>query len=53
MRENKYTVRIFDGFETSIYTTTAHTALEAETKIANYHVALGGTVKKITITQRG
>ena len=52
MKEYTYTVRIFDGFETSIYTTKATDALRAETKIANYHTALGGIIKKITVTQR-
>lgn len=49
---NKYTVRVFDGQYTSIYTTEALNGLEAENKIASYHKALGGTVEKITATQR-
>ena len=49
---NKYTVRVLDGKYTSIYTTEALNGLEAEHKIADYHTALGGTVVKVTATQR-
>ena len=52
MRENKYTVRIFDGTETYIYTTKDTDIRKAENKILDYHTALGKTVVKITTTQQ-
>ena len=43
----------YDGNYTSIYTTQDRTAEDAEKKITDYHQALGGTVIKVTTTQRG
>ena len=49
-----YVVRIFDGKNTTIYTTQALDHVQAENKIREYHFALGGDVIKITTTeQRG
>ena len=53
MTINNYTVRIYDGNYTSIYTTQDRTAEDAEKKIISYHQALGGKVVKTTTTQRG
>ena len=50
---SKYTVRIFDGQYTSIYNTEAIDATTAQAKIVSYHVALGGTVQKVTTTKVG
>lgn len=47
---NKYTVRVFDGEYTSIYTTEAINGVDAEKKISDYHIALGGVVKKVSAT---
>ena len=51
MTEKKYTVRIFDGKNTTIYTTTDLDIFRAENKIRRYHKALGGTVVKVTTTE--
>ena len=53
MTINNYTVRIYDGNYTSIYTTQGRTTEEVEKKIIEYHQALGGKVVKTTTTQRG
>ena len=52
--EKTYVVRIFDGENTTIYTTKAVDSIQAESRIRHYHIALGGDVVKITATeQRG
>ena len=53
MTINNYTVRIYDGNYTSIYTTQGRTTEEVEKKITEDHQALGGKVVKTTTTQRG
>ena len=52
MRESKYTVRIFDGTETWIYTTKDIDIRTAEKKILDYHTALGRDTVKVTTTQQ-
>ena len=52
MKENKYTVRIFDGTETWIYTTKDTDIRRAENKILDYHTVLGRTTVKVTTTQQ-
>lgn len=49
---NKYTVRIFDGKYTTIYTTEDKDIFVAENKILRYHRALGGSVVKVTTTEQ-
>ena len=49
---NKYTVRIFDGEYTTIYTTEDTNIFSAENKILRYHRALGGSVIKVTTTEQ-
>ena len=54
MREKTFVIRIFDGENTTIYTTKSTNIFSAENTILRYHRALGGTVIKITTTeQRG
>ena len=54
MREKLFVVRIFDGVNTTIYTTRSTNIFSAENCILRYHRALGGTVIKVTTTeQRG
>ena len=54
MTEKTFVVRIFDGENTTIYTTKDVDIFRAENKICKYHFALGGDVVKITTTeQRG
>ena len=53
MTSNKYTVGIFDGQYTSIYNTEAIDAATAQAKIVSYHIALGGTVQKVTAIKVG
>jgi hypothetical protein len=53
MKEKTFTVRIFDGTNTIIYSVKAEDAQRAEAKITRYHLALGGEIKKVTTTQRG
>lgn len=49
----KFTVRVFNGTETTIYTTEATDVITAEQKIAEYHIALTGeTNLKVTATER-
>lgn len=48
----KYTVRIFDGTYTSVYTTEDIDLASAENKIVKYHLALGGKVINVTTTER-
>ena len=50
--EKKFTVRIFDGEYTSIYTTSAEDAQTAQDKIVVYHLAFGGKVKKVCVTEK-
>ena len=50
--EKKYTVRIFDGQYTTIYTTRSIDAESAESKIIKYHTAFGGQVEKVTTTEQ-
>lgn len=51
---NKYTVSIFDGNYTTVYTTEDSNIFSAENKIVKYHMALGGKVIKIhTVEKRG
>lgn len=49
----KYTIRIFDGKYTTIYTTEAINKNTAIAKITDYHIALGGIVEKVTATEIG
>jgi hypothetical protein len=47
----KYTVRIFDGQNTWLYTTEATDIFRAENKIIAYHSAFGRDVVKVTTTE--
>lgn len=54
MKEKLFVVRIFDGVNTTIYTTRSTNIFSAENTILRYHRALGGTAIKVTTTeQRG
>ena len=49
-----YVIKIFDGENTTIYTTKDTDIYKAENKIKKYHFALGGDLVYIkTIEQRG
>lgn len=48
----KYTVNIFDGTYTTVYTTEDKDIFNAENKIIKYHTALGGTVVKVTTIEK-
>lgn len=50
-REKAFTVRIFDGTNTTIYTTRGFSKSERENQIVKYHIALGGKVVKVTTTE--
>ena len=52
MREKTFVVRIFDGENTTIYTTKSTNSITAENNILRYHKAFGGTVVKVTTTQQ-
>ena len=52
--EKTYVVRVFDGENTTFYTTRDTDPIKAESRIRHLHIALGGDVVKMTITeQRG
>ena len=52
--ENTYVVRVFDGENTTIYTTRDTDPVQAEARIRHLHITLGGDVVKMTTTeQRG
>ena len=51
MKEKTFVVRIFDGENTTIYTTKGYSMFTEENKIVRYHIALGGKVVKITTTE--
>lgn len=54
MKEKTFVVKIFDGTNSTVYTTKDTNIFSAENKIIAYHTALGGTVVKVTTTeQRG
>jgi len=52
MRENRYSVNIFDGEYTRVYTTTATSKEIAEAKITNYHKAFGRKVVKVNTIKK-
>lgn len=52
MTERTFVVRIFDGENTTIYTTKGYSVFTEENKIVRYHMALGGKVVKVTTTER-
>ena len=52
MREKTFVIRIFDGENTTIYTTKNTNIFSAENNILRYHRALGGTVIKVTTTEQ-
>lgn len=52
MREKTFVVRIFDGNNTTIYTTRDTDIKRAEDKVCNYHYGLGGDVVKVTTTEQ-
>lgn len=49
--DKKYTVRIFDGQSTWIYTTQATDIYRAERKVLNYHTTLHRDAIKVTTTE--
>lgn len=52
MKENTYVISIFDGTYTTVYTTKDVSIFSAENKIIKYHMALGGSVIKVTTSQQ-
>ena len=48
----KFVVRIFDGVFTRVYTTEAHTSLEAEIRVSDLHrFTVKAPIVKITTTE--
>ena len=47
----KYTVRIFDGQNTWLYTTEATDIFSAENRVIAYHTAFGRDIVKLTTTE--
>ena len=49
--DKKYTIRIFDGTYTRVYTTEAKNMLQAEKKIMELHMHNGHDIIKMTTTE--
>ena len=52
MKEKTFVIRVFDGKNTTIYTTRDTDIRKAESRIIDLHYALGGDVLKVTVTEQ-